>query len=952
MSSDKLSFKDALIEAGVRDYYATEKDKTWAPSGKLESGMEKLIEKQGPARRFFGSPLFKGVAVAASLAVLFGVLASVKPVRQGVASAIGRVFGAGEDSETVAGTADPADTETESVPVTTDAPVIEQTTEAETAADTGAAVYENEIERCLMLLQDPYKYDEAREYLFNQRDAEDVFKYCVVLMAENERDEGLLNCAGRFIYEFYCMNMTYDDYISSDRQREDIENIAEDTSAEGQSTKYIRWYSKYYETLSEKAKDLSESTAKKCEYAYYMLKKGGFKDWSAIFAETAEEGVRNTLTALFELYNAVRAGIPPQYCETVKISPSSEALADLIRSYWGEEEREFVRVTNMSADEFRKKFGMITSGVNADLFIASTKYFIICGENVYMTRAKDTDADAHTYVLDEITMMSDTSPTMRSLRGSAKVLRDGAEKTYYYNFTEAYTYNKGYKCVLSRGDEAIEDVFRSRGDETVGYAIETYAANGTKAAIAYSLCTDDTEFRQTALDYILAHYFAETDVNVRAAMGTMFYEITLRYRSGLLQTVPDVKELFSLPEDKGELAGFIEKCAGVFKKVASQRHKIEFMTDYPDFYKLLCAVGFNGYIPGDPDISFYARDAIKAAGELYDAVTYGWAPDALIGKWHVIENDEQREGLPERMREEYSAYYALSDFYAYFDKYIPREITDGSLHNSFWFNVIDDRVYMFDPGPQSVVRVNYRTAKLIEKKGNTAKIAVDVSIPHGMFSAVRNLTFEIEEYPGGIRVTGGEFVERILKYEYGIAGSVSYVIQTYMLLREGQYEYNSYTNRALYNSYDEVPEKDRNVLTKDLHYPLFYAEGYYREYELDRDLTKEGAAALIKATDVFDGVALYPDKAKAKHTPAFEYGIDFDEDSFEAILTYDVILAMNVIEYSDDRILFSLDFVKEENGESKNVTYTFEVTKTHNSDEDEYGTLTGGTFLTDLIMAK
>ena len=99
MSSDKLSFKDALLEAGVRDYHSIEKDGSWTPSGKLEAGMEKLIKDQRPARRFFCSPLFKGVAIAASFAVLFGVLASVKPVRE----AFGSMFAHTTETEDTTG---------------------------------------------------------------------------------------------------------------------------------------------------------------------------------------------------------------------------------------------------------------------------------------------------------------------------------------------------------------------------------------------------------------------------------------------------------------------------------------------------------------------------------------------------------------------------------------------------------------------------------------------------------------------------------------------------------------------------------------------------------------------------------------------------------------------------------------------------------------------------------
>ena len=448
---------------------------------------------------------------------------------------------------------------------------------------------------------------------------------------------------------------------------------------------------------------------------------------------------------------------------------------------------------------------------------------------------------------------------------------------------------------------------------------------------------------------------------MRAAMGRMFYEITLRYNVyELKQLVPEANSLFtmsdgtsmsnaSMPKHKSDLAVFINRCVEVFKKLASDYHETVFKTDFPYYYKTLCAVGFDGYIPGEPDISYYARDALKAVNELYQAVTYGFEPDALSDKRHPIESDEDRAHLPEWIKAEYATYYMLSDFYGYFEKYLDRAVIDGFMHNNDWFNVIGDRVYMFDGGPQGILGIKVTTAKFVSQSGNTAKIAVNVSLPYGMFSYTRNMIFEIKEDGDGIRVTGGIFLEKFLKPEYSKAGAVSYIIPMYLLIQEAQYQFNTRTGGTLYNSYDEVPEKYRDVLTGDFDYPLFYAEGYV-SYELDLYTTKEAKEAIIKTSGVYDGVALYPNKAKVKHTPAFEYGFEYEQYGFTAITWSDVLLYMDVIECSDDRILFSLDFIKEENGKTEKVTYTFEVIKTVNENGYEFGCLVGGTFYTDVIM--
>ncbi len=87
MSYLKYSFKDALLESAVREYGATETDASWSPSEKLISRIDALSAK---SKKRAVSPLVKWVAIAASAAVLFGVLASVRPVREGISALFGK----------------------------------------------------------------------------------------------------------------------------------------------------------------------------------------------------------------------------------------------------------------------------------------------------------------------------------------------------------------------------------------------------------------------------------------------------------------------------------------------------------------------------------------------------------------------------------------------------------------------------------------------------------------------------------------------------------------------------------------------------------------------------------------------------------------------------------------------------------------------------------------------
>ena len=965
----KYSFKDALLEAGVRDFREIKPDKDWVPSEKYEKATAALAKKQDKKKiNIFKTGLGKGLSIAAAVAILFGVMMVIRPVREAIASSFGSMFGGTETSYQTGDdpSTDPDATEkTPAVVTETSTDTEPDTTKETTAADTEEPEYYNDIEYNLFMLGTPSKYGEAFDYLFNQKDAEEVFRYCIDLLLKKERSDKLLNGAGHFLYEFFVDVPEYESYIKSEKNKDQAMKLDIIDGEQARNTLYIRWFDKFCTLLEADAPSYSEAYTKKFEYVYYLLNTRGFKGWDKGYQNTANEGVENTLTTLFDLYNAVMAGVAPDWCTTVPVSSLTGELEKTVKSFWGDEKREFVRVMNVSADEFKAKFKSITDNVDADLFFENTKYFIIHNNNVYLTKAKETDTDAHTYKFIEVLRASETSATMRTLYGYVKALKDGEEIQYHYDFYDAYSY-MGFKCTI-RGsyDKATQEVFVSHKEKTIVKALETYAAKGTKEPFAYYLCTSSSEgaLHQEALDYILAHYFTEEDEGIRAAMGMMFYEITLRYNVyELKQLVPEVNSLFtlsdgtnmsnaSMPKHKSDLAVFINRCVDVFKKLASDYHETVFKTDFPYYYKTLCAVGFDGYIPGEPDISFYARDAIKAVNELYQAVTYGFEPSTLSDKRHPVGSDD-RIKITSRMNDEFYVYYMLSDFYGYFEKYLDRSVIDGFIHNNDWFYIADDRVYLLDGGPQGILGINVTTARLVSQSGNTAKIAVDVSLPYGMFSYTRNMIFEIKEYEGGIRVTGGIFLEKFLKPEYSKAGVVSYIIPTYLLMHEAQYKFCEYTDGALYNSYDEVPEKYRDVLTKDFDYPLYYSPHYYNSYELDRYTAKEAAEAIIKTSGVYDGVALYPSKAKVTHTPAFDYGFsDYDEYGFTAITPSDVIYAMDVIECSDDRILFSLDFIKEENGKTEKVTYTFEVIKTVNENGYEFGCLVGGTFYTDVILA-
>lgn len=98
--SIKYSLNDVLIESSVRDYSAIRIDPEWTPTQTHERKMERIFRKA--ERRAFRIPGW--VAAAASVVVLFGVLASVKPVRDAVGSFFGLRGGDGTQTGQATGT--------------------------------------------------------------------------------------------------------------------------------------------------------------------------------------------------------------------------------------------------------------------------------------------------------------------------------------------------------------------------------------------------------------------------------------------------------------------------------------------------------------------------------------------------------------------------------------------------------------------------------------------------------------------------------------------------------------------------------------------------------------------------------------------------------------------------------------------------------------------------------
>ena len=191
------------------------------------------------------------------------------------------------------------------------------------------------------------------------------------------------------------------------------------------------------------------------------------------------------------------------------------------------------------------------------------------------------------------------------------------------------------------------------------------------------------------------------------------------------------------------------------------------------------------------------------------------------------------------------------------------------------------------------------------------------------------------------RVTGGTFIDMFMDSKANISKAAH---SAYKLIRasdlllcadasvvyiEKYYKYSGEADGSAYVAYN------------------YYGKEMFSDL-LDFSTTEQIKNAVMKDTEVMKWVeddqhifypVIYPDRAEFTIRPKFAETQD--------MTVHDLIKNMKNYKETDEKITFSLDFVLQyKNGKTKNVTYTFEIDKTDGC------RVTGGTFVTDFILAK
>ena len=511
----------------------------------------------------------------------------------------------------------------------------------------------------------------------------------------------------------------------------------------------------------------------------------------------------------------------------------------------------------------------------------------------------------------------------------------------------------------------------AKTNETVTNKISEYLGSYALSAV-----------RAEAAAYCAVRYQTETDATVRALLGWLFYNtaygdiytisgydyIKVRSYDNATQinesNVLNYKELF-----EPVISDFIT----LAKDLLRSYPKIQAEADYPYACAALDALGFEGYKPGEPDIAFYAREAVSALNELYLAVRYGYCRAGLsenVTLNEIVYKVNVQYG--ERIHEQHVDRYECSEeeFYAYFEKYVSRDIIETFIRDNAIYAVPgegipdpaangEDRalympIYVYDGkisisdalGPQYISSVTADSARLIEQNGNKATIGVLFHYSHAAMGTDIEMELQIVKDGNGIRITGGEMIDKAFTKAQDEMFVAAKTFVAYMNLHEGDRTfYSSLDYVRVYNYYVDLPEAYKERFSQD-DLPVSVVRLFTEDGEclLDRIMSKKIREELIKPNAVYDGEFIHPENAPGRVEAAFIGGTKVRHDEYDSVyIPAEFMAEAKIVKSGKNGSTFSIDVKVDGSVKS----YTFEVTYDNGTPK-----VTGGTFVTEVIFGK
>ena len=505
----------------------------------------------------------------------------------------------------------------------------------------------------------------------------------------------------------------------------------------------------------------------------------------------------------------------------------------------------------------------------------------------------------------------------------------------------------------------------AKTNETVTNKISDYFKS-------YSYSSAPSGVRAEAAAYCAVKYRTETDPTVRSLYGWLFClaareDVTpiagSEYAHALLY---DKAHYFIYEHEIWDYIERFEPVIGEFIPLAenfmANYPKKQAEADHPITCAALDALGFDGYKPGEPDIAFRARNTVKEALELANALCYGIGrhdgtsvyykdpddpstPDYPAALAEAIKNNgiDYYEGLSTQAE----GFKTADEWKRYYKSILSDSIVDKAIRSTNFFVIADGIVYTSNEMWEGIYEIDLTGLKVTGEKNGVSTLSVNIMIPWGMGHYEQEVTFEVTEDKNGIKIVGGTFVEIFLEpgtTKGKAALTVFELLRIKAMLIDGEggfEEFQGYQEPKTLHTQEELIKfykdwyyaSDPPVLSDDA-FPIYAHNGW------DSDDSWECMIKGVLPEEYYDILITFNGRViNAGSYILIKAGEGTGAapviGPVNGLTLTDVYNAIKVKSNKNGKMTVSLDFNAKENGAAKTVTYTFEI---------DGSRLTGGTF--------
>ena len=794
--SFKYSFKDALLEAGVLDYYEIPADREWEPSDGFKKKFASLSAKKDPLyKRILSTGAGKAATVAAAVMIVFGVSMSVKAIREPLFSFFGGLFGFGaettqgigtdeiteptstETSSPVATAAETTETETTKTETETTEPVFDDWDDLSTQGRVERAMYEIihygiNYQRFRYLCGDEHAddiHDDGGYYLGEESDDNFTYGYFLDLY-DTETDP--MRKQLMFVYISSFLTDTWSDETRTvpytTKYLPDFNNFEEyrlsffDATYNEECDKWISEY--YYDALCKYVRYMTEDEVKtKYAPSYKLLKKFGFNDY-ANSANTFEKKAERTVTEFIRMALSVKYGIEIndpsskvyfRYNEegrSLTYEPGDKIYAALL-NYYTKAELDGARDRAVyeqrggikTIDNWREYFISLTTKSIADEFIKENKYFLTASDGSVLTVNM-----YHSLNINNLNI-----PYAENVDTAAgKVYMCDVDENRYYTVqfreedgkvkivggtlvTEWLYRTLSAEKIKAIAEERAAETFKipETTEEWIDYLFNTMVKNGYSKEKWEKL----QSFGLSAFDRLVPLYKSEDTVDYANALISVFAQDFLldEIRGSSVEKRYELIGTCSL-NDSGA-SDWLMKYRSLSEAYASTNNENTVKTKFPMMHRFLSLFGFDDYAfsPSDTGVS-----------ECIDKYISDYISSAAVWNSSTLPNDIISNLISEKRRDE-TLDFVLQNYYS------EENGMRRSVMSWLFFSICRLEITDFTDG--SELSANVVTLD---------RISTNTAFVKGFLDAENGVSPFLDEYTAFSKMKAKGFAEEIIKTDY------------------------------------------------------------------------------------------------------------------------------------------------------------------------------------------